>query len=86
MEPWWTGNYHPRKAPYKRIIMSQYMSRALTINLEDVIIHPTWDKILPILEKEYKSGAKVLVYPYGSIAHRPKQVTLYPEDVEKVQG
>jgi len=83
LEPWWIGNYHPRKADYRRIILSQYMSKALTINLEDVIIHPTWDKILPILEKEHKTGTKVLVYPYGSIAHRPKKCTLYPEDIKK---
>jgi hypothetical protein len=83
MEPWWIGNYNPRTAPYDRIILSQYMSKALTINYKDVIIHPTWDKILPILEKKYSSGAKVLVYPYGSIAHAPKKKTLYPEDVKK---
>ena len=83
LEPWWIGNYHPRTAPYNRIILSQYMSKALTINYEDVVIHPSWDKILPILEKEYKSGTKVLVYPYGSIAHAPKKATLYPEDVKK---
>ncbi|MFC1539541.1 lactate racemase domain-containing protein [Candidatus Latescibacterota bacterium] len=83
LEPWWIGNYNPRTAPYRRIILSQYMSKALVINYEDVIIQPSWDKILPILEKEYKSGTKVLVYPYGSIAHAPKKATLYPEDVKK---
>ena len=83
LEPWWIGNYHPRKANYRRIILSQYMSKALVINYEDVIIHPTWDKILPILEREHKAGTKVLVYPYGSVAHRPKKCTLYPEDIKK---
>jgi nickel-dependent lactate racemase len=83
LEPWWTGNYNPRKANYRRIILSQYMSKALVINLEDVVILPTWDKILPILEREYKSGTKVLLYPYGSVAHRPKKCSLYPEDIKK---
>lgn len=59
------------------------MSKALVINYKDVIIHPTWDKILPILEREHKAGTKVLLYPYGSVAHSPKKCTLYPEDIKK---
>ena len=50
MEPWWTGNYNPRQANYDRIILSQYMSKALTINMDDVEIQTSWDKILPALE------------------------------------
>jgi nickel-dependent lactate racemase len=82
LEPWWTGNYRPRKASYRRLILSQYMSKALVINYEGVEIYPTWDKILPILEREHRAGTKVLLYPYGSIAHRPKKCTLYPEDIK----
>jgi len=79
---WWETRYNPRAAKFRRIILSQYQGKDQYINMQGVERMPSWDKILPILEQTYKSGARVLFYPYGNVAHAPgMKRTLYPEDV-----
>ena len=66
---WHDINYSPRKqANYRQIMVSQYAGKKEHYNSNSVEIYPTWDKVLPILEQNNKSGASVLLYPYNGNA------------------
>ena len=64
LQAWQTTRINAgRVANYRRIYLSQYVGKMQYLNTANQEIYPTWDKILPILEQNMKTGAKVLLYP-----------------------
>lgn len=62
---WHDINYRPPRAgTFRQIVLSECAGKRETYRYSGVEIYPTWSEILPILEKEMGSGAKVCVYPY----------------------
>ena len=70
----WDRFYTASAAKFDRLMLSQYMQRRDIASFTGLQLFPAWDTLLAVLEGKFKGAARVCVFPYNGIQHRPKTI------------